>query len=212
MASRRIEPELLDDASPEDARANLADLRRINRWFGGESTLRYALRGYERASILDVGAASGEVARLLPDARVVSLDLHHRNLREAPPPAVAADAFQLPFAGKSFDAVACTLFLHHFEDAAVVTLLREFSRVARHRIAVADLERHPLAERFLPLTRPIFGWSKITVYDGPVSVRAAFKPSELDRLGREAGLGETRVRRHVPWFRISLVATPGSGG
>ena len=81
MPSQRVlEPELLDHASDELAQANLRDLRFINRWLGGHSTLRYALRGYESSHVLDVGAASGEVARVLPEARVVSVDLQWRNL------------------------------------------------------------------------------------------------------------------------------------
>lgn len=210
MSKRVIEPELLDHASDADVQANLADLRRINRWFGGESALRYALKGYERASILDVGAASGEVARLLPNALVVSLDWQIRNLREAPKPVVVANAFQLPFAGGTFDVAACALFLHHFENPQIVELLREFARVAP-RIAVVDLERHVLAERFLPLTRPLFGWKNVTLHDGPVSVRAAFKPAELAELATQAGLANVVVRRHIPWFRISLVATRKKG-
>ena len=211
MGRRIIEPEWLDQASEEQAQANLADIRRINRWLGGESVLRYALKGFESASILDVGAASGEIARLLPRARVVSLDLHARNLRQAPGPVVAADAFRLPFGDRSFDVVASSLFLHHFPDAQVVDLLAECARVARSCVAVADLERHWLAERFLPFTQPLFGWSDLTVHDGPVSVRAAFRADELEALARQAGLGQIRLRRHVPWFRISLVGTPEKG-
>jgi ubiquinone/menaquinone biosynthesis C-methylase UbiE len=166
------------------------------------------LKGHEGASILDVGAASGEVARLLPTARVVSLDLQYRNLRQAPGPAVCADAFQLPFANDAFDVVACTLFLHHFDDAQVASLLREFGRVARFRVAVVDLERHKIAEHFLPLTRPLFRWSKLTVKDGILSVRAAFSSDELNRLAGRAGLAQVCVKRHIPWFRLSMVATP----
>ena len=145
MTHRIIEQERMDHAPDHEVRTCLADLRRINHWFGGESTLRHALKSYERASILDIGAASGEVARLLPTARVVSLDLQHRNLREAPRPAVCADAFQLPFADNAFEVVACSLFLHHFDDAKVISLLREFARVASVKVAIVDLERHRIA-------------------------------------------------------------------
>ncbi len=208
---RRIEPELLDLATDDEARANLADLRRINRWFGGHSALRHVLRGYERASILDVGAASGEVTRVFPAARVVSLDMQLRNLQNAPQPAVAADAFHLPFADHAFDVIACSLFLHHFEDESIIRLLVEFRRVARVAVAIVDLERHWLAERFLPLTQPLFGWSRLTVHDGPASVRAAFRRGELARLAQQSGLTKAREKRHFPWFRILLIATLEGG-
>jgi ubiquinone/menaquinone biosynthesis C-methylase UbiE len=67
---RVVIPELLDcDAgSPEEVSASLADLRRINRWFGGIAasvammrSILPALSG-KRFSVLDVGAASGDIA------------------------------------------------------------------------------------------------------------------------------------------------------
>jgi 2-polyprenyl-3-methyl-5-hydroxy-6-metoxy-1,4-benzoquinol methylase len=208
MTQRIIEQEQMDHAPDREVQESLADLRRLNHWFGGESTLRYALKGYERASILDIGAASGEVARSMPNARVVSLDLQCRNLLQAPRPAVCANAFQLPFADNAFEVVTCSLFLHHFDDAQVISLLREFARVARFRVAVVDLERHTLAECFLPITRPLFRWSEMTVSDGVLSVRAAFRTEELGLLAAQAGLYDVCMKRHIPWFRLSMVATP----
>jgi SAM-dependent methyltransferase len=211
MTGRVIEPERMDHALDAEVQTCLADLRWLNRWFGGEATLRRAFKGYERASILDIGAASGEVARFLPNARVVSLDLQCRNLRQAPRPALCADAFRLPFADNAFEVVTCSLFLHHFDDAQVISLLREFARVARHRVIAIDLERHKIAERFLPVTRPLFRWSEMTVSDGCMSVRAAFSSEELGRLAAQAGLQNVCTKRHIPWFRLSLVATPARG-
>ena len=107
--------------------------------------------------------------------------------------------------------MASSLFLHHFDEAGVVLLLREFRRVARRAVVVVDLERHWLAERFLPSTRLLFRWSPLTVHDGPASVRAGFGPRELEALALEAGLEKARVRRHLPWFRLSLVAALEKG-
>jgi hypothetical protein len=44
----------------------------------------------------------------------------------------------------------------------------------------------------------------VTRHDGPLSVRRAFTPAELDDLARAAGLPGARVHAHVP-FRVSLV-------
>lgn len=207
LTERHIEPELLDHASPAEVAANLGDLRRINRYCGGLPTLRSALRPLLRPGlrILDVGAASGDHAAALPGARVVSLDLSPVHLRHATGDRVAADAFALPFAPGSFDIVMANLFLHHFEDAAIVTLLRQFARVATAGIVINDLERSRLAWSFLPLTAPLFGWHPITLHDGPVSVAAGFRPAELAGLFARAGLPGVRVRRHLPWFRLSAV-------
>ncbi|HUQ93427.1 MAG TPA: methyltransferase domain-containing protein [Bryobacteraceae bacterium] len=213
MRGRRIARELLDDAGAEEASASLGDLRRINRWLGGHRILPGIVRSWYQTSdfftVLDVGAASGDMGAALrkqfPNATVVSLDRKVRNLRTAPHPKVASDAFHLPFLPASFDVVCCSLFLHHFDNDAATTLLRAMHGTARRGMVVIDLERHWMAHAFLPATRWLFGWHPITLHDGPVSVSAAFVPSELHDLARRAGLPRPLVRRHYPWFRLSLV-------
>ncbi len=217
MPPRVVEPELLDSAPDAEAGASLRDLARINRWLGGHSAslreIADARQGRDEFSVLDVGAASGDHARAIQTrfakARVVSLDLSARNLAAAPHPRVRADAFRLPFADGAFDLVCCNLFLHHFGDLEIPALLREFARVARNAVIVNDLERHWLAWRFLPATRWLFGWNRITLHDGPVSVRAGFQPEELAAYAVSAGLRPTRIRRVLPWFRIAMVIAVG---
>jgi ubiquinone/menaquinone biosynthesis C-methylase UbiE len=210
---RKIEPEELDHVSPEEARPNLADLVRINRRFGGHSVLRQLLKDAApppNATFLDVGAASGDTARLvqqvLPGARVTSLDYNWTNLERAPQPKVLGDAFSLPFARGSFDYVLSSLFLHHFENEQVVTLLTAFYGIARQGMIVCDLERHILPYLFLPATQPFCGWNRITVKDGLKSVRAAFRPRELADLATQAGIMTARVWGFRPAFRLGLLA------
>jgi ubiquinone/menaquinone biosynthesis C-methylase UbiE len=211
---RVIEPEELDHLPASQARPNLADLVRINGRLGGHSTLRKSLaqvaRPADTFSILDVGAASGDAARLIgslyPGASVHSLDSNAINLAQAPFPKLLGDAFHLPFSDGVFDIVVCSLFLHHFENEEIEHLLRSFYRVARKALLVFDLERHILPYLFLPLTRPIFRWNTITVTDGMKSVRAAFRLRELEDLARAAGLKGIVVRSYRPAFRLALTA------
>jgi 2-polyprenyl-3-methyl-5-hydroxy-6-metoxy-1,4-benzoquinol methylase len=211
--NRLIEPELLDHAEPEEARLNLADLVRINKRFGGYSTaaklLSQVAQSGDEFTLLDVGAASGDTGRYLADcyprAKITSLDYNEVNAGAAAYPKVIADAFALPFPGQSFDFVFCSLFLHHFTDAQVIQLLSGFSAVAKEAVLVTDLERHPLAYWFLPATRPFLKWSRITVHDGRISVRAAFRRCELERLAYAAGMRKVSVEVHRPAFRLSLV-------
>jgi len=213
FSQRDIQPELLDHAEPEVARANLADLVRLNTRFGGHSTILKLLRKVGASgsfTLLDVGAASGDTARVIrrayPGARITSLDYNAVNLGAAPHPKVLADAFALPFAEGAFDYVLSSLFLHHFTDARVADLLRGFDRVARRAVLIADLERHILPYLFLKLSRPFFGWGLITVHDGLVSVRAAFRAGELLAIAKRAGLNNVRVETNRPAFRLTLVA------
>jgi len=214
MRARLIEPELLDHASPKDARGNLADIIRLNERFGGHGIIRKMLAGVvsstERFSVLDVGAASGDTARLIaasyPGATVFSLDLNEVNLTNAPHPKLLGNAFQLPFREGTFDFVFASLFLHHFTDEQVVQLLKGFYRLSKRALLISDLERHILSYWFLPATHPFLRWHPITLHDGQVSVRAAFTPEELRRLADNAGIKACRVETHRPAFRLSLIA------
>ena len=211
---RLLVREILDDAPDEEAQQNLRELTRINRWFGGHRVLRGSLRQLYAAdaafTMLDVGAATGDVARTVkrafPQAQVTCLDWQTRNLRYAPHPKVAGNAFALPFEDGAFDVVHCALFLHHFTDEQVVELLAKMKRCARQAVVLQDLERHPLAYYFLPATAWLLRWSSLVLHDGPISVEAAFHADELEALARRAGLAQGQVERHRPWFRLSLVA------
>lgn len=214
LNGRVFSAELMDTAPEAAARDSLRDLIRINRYFGGHLALRAILSTLvtrtERFSVLDLGAASGDMAREItrqyPNARVVSLDYKSRHLAAAPNPRVAADAFRLPFQPRTFDFVFSSLFLHHFPDARVVDLLHSAATVSRRAVLAIDLHRHPLAYYFVPATRWLFGWHPLTVHDAKLSVESAFHPRELEALARRAGLTYPRVRQHIPWFRLSLVA------
>jgi SAM-dependent methyltransferase len=84
-------------------------------------------------SVLDVATGGGHVARRLREAgaTVVTVD---------PAPGMQADttapAEDLPFADASFDAVACRVAAHHFND--VLAAVKEMARVAKHRVVICD--------------------------------------------------------------------------
>ena len=213
MSGRILRPELLESAASTLADRNLRDLARINRWFGGHRALLDVLNDLaqpgKQFSVLDVGAGSGDMGKCIRrhfrNATVVSLDHRSFHLRNAPGPRVAADAFQLPFLPNAFDFVFCSSFLHHFPDPQAIELIAELRRFARNALIVLDLERHPLAYHFLPMTSKLFAWGAITVHDGPASVAAGFHPKELAHLAHAAGADVVTVRRHWPWFRVSVV-------
>jgi len=174
---------MLDHASPEVARDNLRDLVRINRFFGGpfHTASHHGRFCASPGPLLHARCGRGppaiwaRLAAPLPSATITSLDLKCVHLEQAVHPKLAGDAFLLPFAARSFDFVFSSLFLHHFSDEQVVELFRNFRTVARRAVLAIDLERGPLAYYFIPATKWLFGWHDISLYDGPVSVRAAFK-------------------------------------
>lgn len=210
---RVLKPELLDSAGRELRDLNLQDIVRINRWCGGHRVLLRVLRGLvssgERFSVLDVGAASGDMGQCIrevfPNARVLLTDYRLAHLRNTALPRVAADAFRLPFLPGTFDFVICSSVLHHFPDGQVVDLIRKTRSFARRALIILDLERHPIPYYFLHSTRRVFGWSTLTLHDGPISVAAGFRAEELASLTHAAGAGAVTVRKHRPWFRLSAV-------
>lgn len=207
---------MLPTAPESDARANLRDLSRINRWLGGYGVMKREIRRWRSSQepflLLDIGSGNGDFARYLqqafPRARLVSCDLKLLHLRDAPWPKLVADVRDLPFRERSFDVVTCNLLLHHFTDPEIVRLLRELAKLSRGQLLVNDLERHPLAYAFLPATLFLFDWHPITIHDGMRSVAAGFRPAELLALAQQAGLTHVCVRRHLPWFRLSLCGIP----
>jgi len=128
-SGRVLRSERLGSSAPAMVERNLRDIARITRWFGGHRTMLKLLRQFvepaDRFTILDVGAAPGDMGKSIvkryPNAKVVSLDRGRRHLKRARPPKVAADAFALPFADGTFDFVMCSFFLRHFADGQIIT-------------------------------------------------------------------------------------------
>jgi SAM-dependent methyltransferase len=214
FSKRRIKPELLEHLTAEEARENLADLIRFNERFGGHAVVLSALQEVversEAFTLLDIGCASGDTARLIgqtyPAARITVLDNSLITMKDAPQPKMIADAFELPLAAGSFDFVMCSLLLHHFSDELISKLLAAFYATARRALLVCDLERHVIPYLFLPLSKPLFGWCGVTVHDGMASVRAGFRGAELKELAGKAGIEAADVRVHRPAFRLSMIA------
>ena len=231
--SRSLELEHLDrgDYTPEEYEGCLVELRRVNRWLGDAWALRRSvipalgrdrLKGF---SMLDAGAGSGELLRVVArwargagkGARLVGLELNARAAAGIVEEsagfgeigAVRADAQRMPFADGSFDYVMCSLFTHHFRDAEAAALLAEMWRVARRRVFVIDLHRHPVAYYFFTTVARLFLRNRLIREDGALSILRAFTPGELRRLGERAGMRNVEVRRRFP-YRLVLSASKSS--
>jgi ubiquinone/menaquinone biosynthesis C-methylase UbiE len=187
--------------------------------------------GLENFSLIDVGAGSGELLRVAANwlrrknsrrkgsgekkggARFVGVELNARAAREIGEQsrdlgeisAVRGDALHLSFAEATFDYAICSLFTHHFKDRQVVAVLRELSRVARRRIFVIDLHRHPFAYYFYTTVGRLFLHNRLIREDGALSILRSFKPDELANLANQAGLEDIKVVRTFP-YRLVLSA------
>jgi ubiquinone/menaquinone biosynthesis C-methylase UbiE len=229
---RSYELEHLDkgDYTPEEYEGCLVELRRVNRWLGDASALRSAVLseierdGAGEFSVLDVGAGSGELLRVAAGwarakkrgARLVGLELNARSTLALVEEsrafdeihAIRGDALRLPFADDAFDYAMCSLFTHHFKDESVVAVLREMSRVARRRIYVIDLHRHPVAYYFYTSIGRLFLHNRLIREDGALSILRSFVPAELRALAARANLREVEVERRFP-YRLVLRGRKG---
>src|SRR5688572_15311129 len=190
MFSQRVwELELMDDPTRPDEEFAEAyrELAVVNRTLGGVRAIEAFLRPEDRL-ILDVAAGGCDIGEALTDRRVISLDINPRGLqfaqRSLP---VLGDAFRLPFRNDSFDVVMASLFFHHLRWEECVAVLKEMWRVARSRVVVNDLHRHPVAYASFWVLSALFSKSVMVKHDGLVSVRRAFHPREFGELAKEAG-------------------------
>jgi ubiquinone/menaquinone biosynthesis C-methylase UbiE len=214
----------------EEYEGCIGELQLVNEWLGDSWTLkRTLLKDVEHQrltsfSVLDVGAGSGELLRVSASwarqtgraFRGVGLELNERSAQAIDEESrryheiqsVRGDAMLLPFADGEFDYAMCSLFTHHFVELQVINILREMGRVARRRIFVIDLHRHPVAYYLYITAGKLILHNRLLRHDGALSILRSFKRRELHELGQRAGLREVDVSRHFP-YRLVLSAKGG---
>lgn len=222
-------PELLDEREhdPAELAQSLAQVAAVNEWLGGTRSLLQhltpLLQPGRTTRILDVGTGSADLPRKIVDwarahsrdVRIVATDVHPQ-MREIAAEACKnypeitiqpADALGLDFESKSFDIATLSLTLHHFDGEQQVRVLRELARVTRDAVIVNELRRTRLnymGARVMAMT--FWRSNRLTRHDGPLSVKRAFTPDELARLGAAARLSG-QVYRHY-FQRIVFVGIP----
>lgn len=225
--TRSLKLERIDtgDYTPEEYDRFLSDIRLVNRFAGDNRALKKTLlREIEREdlkefSVLDVGAGSGELLRVIANfarksgrrARLCGLELNARsavsileeseNFEEIA--SVRGDAFTLPFDDNAFDYAICSLFTHHFTDENIARILPEMARVARRKIIVIDLERRRMAYELYKIFCAAFRISRLVREDGSLSILRSFTPEELKVLGEKSGLKNIRIEKCFP-YRLVL--------
>jgi len=221
--------EHLDGPVPRaDRDASLADIDRLNTWFGGHALTIGAVRRLLRTAsarpcpvVVDVGGGRGDLAgRLARDARrsaqrirIVILDRDLEGLVLAAAACdtypeivrVCADASALPFREEGVDVAVSSLVLHHLSPEAAVASLEAMRAASRIGVVVSDLLRTRLSWVLVVLATWLFARHAISRHDGPLSVRRAYAPDELRVLCEKAGWGHVVIRRFPILSRILVV-------
>lgn len=220
--SRQRVPEIMDrpDLDPQQHRAALRGLARLNAWSGSARILWPAIERLARGRkgplrLLDLATGCGDVPiRVALRARLRGMHLAITGLDRSP---LALDeardrarrhgleaefrqhdvvADDLPAA--RHDVVTCSLFLHHLSEGEVVTVLTR-ARQAASAMVVCDLDRRPAGLALTWLATRLLTRSSVVHFDGLASVRAAFTPVEMAGLAARAGLAGAVVTRRWPF-------------
>ena len=200
-ASRVVLPELLDELDPNDARAQRSrrDLQRVHRAMGSLSILKRGIFRLQLSAlptrILELGAGDASLllrlARAQPTWRGVALTVldRHDLLSDETRSAydqlgwkltvLRADVMEWAKTDYSqqFDLCLANLFLHHFDTAALNTLM---AAIAEHSDAFIACE--PRRNTFAWLGSQlvgILGANAVTRGDAVKSVEAGFADQEL---------------------------------
>jgi 2-polyprenyl-3-methyl-5-hydroxy-6-metoxy-1,4-benzoquinol methylase len=203
----------------EHARA-LHGLSRINAVSGSAGILWPSLRDLARSAasdgirVLDIATGAGDVPlRLWRKARRAGLRIRIAGCDRSPVAVETArrraadagadidffplDLFAEPLPA-DFDAITCSLFLHHLHESQAVDLLRRLASATRRMVLINDLARGLLDYTLVWLATRVLSRSPVVHTDGPLSVRAAFTPNEAVALAWQAGMTGAMVERRWP--------------
>lgn len=222
LRQRRLTPEAMDQPGldeREHARA-LAGLARINGWSGSAGILWPALLDQARRTgtrglrVLDVATGGGDVPlRLWRKARRAGVRIAFAGCDRSPVAIRIAhqraaclgadvaffqhDAVHEPLPA-GYDAITCSLFLHHLDGRQATELLRRLAGAAERQVLVNDLARGWFGYLLAWTGTRLLSRSRIVHADGPLSVAAAFTPAEAATLAKEAGMTGVCMRRRWP--------------
>ena len=225
--NRSYEEELMDDLDSSGAviEQTLKELEVINRLLGGNQV---TINGLELLTkerndtivIADLGCGGGDILKLVAkwatkkgkDIKMIGFDANPHIIEYAEKNCSAydnisfekADIFSDEFKKRQFDIIICILFTHHFHDDDLTSIFNQFKSQAKLGVVINDLHRHWLAYYSIRLLTYLFSKSDMVKYDGPLSVKRAFKKAELINILNKANISSFDLK--WKWsFRWQLV-------
>lgn len=221
LARRNRQPELMDQPGLDSAEHDraLRGLARVN-WFSRSAAIFWpTLRELAREQhgvplrVLDVACGGGDVTIALAQRarregvalQMAACDVSDTALAIARNHAEQAQSeiefFRHDVLAESlparFDAVICSLFLHHLDEPDAIAVLRSMSQAGR-AVLVNDLVRSRRGYLLAVIGTRLLSRSRIVHVDGPLSVAGAFTQPEALQLCEQAGLLGATISRHWP--------------
>ncbi len=227
---RLVEAEWLDRLPPNDNRAvrSRQDLRRLNYLMGHVGMMarlfhRAAPAG-NRCHLAALGAGDGtftlelvrhlsprfrfDMVTLVDRLALLSAETHASFVElGCTVEAIRGDVFTWLQNARPATVITANLFLHHFTDDSLATLLKLAAE--RSEVFIACEPRRSWLSRTGSGLLGLLGCNGVTRHDAVVSVRAGFAQSEISRLWPESGrwaLEERHVRLVSHWFLARRLA------
>ena len=188
---RSSETELMDDFSMKGdlLRDTLDKLGNINKWLGGNRIILRLVADYGRKhnySFNLVGIDANQDA--VDYATELSVDYPELSFRNE-------DVFSEAFQELDYDVVLTTLFLHHFKEEDIKTLLSNLSKKANLGIVVNDLQRSEIAYGLFKILGLVIS-NHMIKEDGLTSILRAFKREDLVHISKALNL---KSQIHWKW-------------
>jgi len=195
----------------------LGDLKTVNKWLGGNSIsidgIEKLLKGHQKrnkVTVLDIGCGDGELLRKCAlyakknnlDFECIGIDFNGNILNYAENQSEKfpnikfrkVDVFLEEELIPNCDIAICTLFLHHFSNENIESLLKTLLKKTRYGVIINDLHRSNLAFNLFKLGSKLFLQTKTAKHDGLVSIARGFKKTELQTISQKIPNQESKIQ------------------
>jgi 2-polyprenyl-3-methyl-5-hydroxy-6-metoxy-1,4-benzoquinol methylase len=226
---RTDSPEIMDDFALEGEvlRDALDKIAKINQLLGGNKLTLLGVKELidnslelSEITIVDIGCGNGDMLRAIADyglnngikfnligidannftiKHATSLSLNYTNIRY-----YCEDIFAPSFKERKYDIVLCTLTLHHFKDAEILTIIDTFYKNSSLGIVINDLHRSAIAYRLFQGLCFVFRLNDMSREDGLTSILRGFKKEELITYSKKINFKKYTI--HWKWaFRYQWI-------
>lgn len=210
--------EIMDDFSIHGNRLHqtLDTLASINKWLGGNTLTMESLKKVlahhpknEAITIIDLGCGSGDILRKIAQYgqkegftfELIGVDANEDTVVYARGQSkeyqnikfINCDILSSEFDQLQYDLVLSTLFLHHFKEEQIISMLAKLKAKAQLGVIINDLHRHSLAYYLFQLLCLTIQ-NKMIVEDGLTSILRGFKREELESFSHKL-----QVKPQIKW-------------
>ena len=225
---RSNEKEYLDSSviATKDLFRTLVELDIINTYLGGYKASLQGMKDILKTNkpiryILDIGFGGGDSikqlsefaeSRKLPlffygvDMKTDCVNYAEENLASLKNKKLICDDYRniAPALLDRIDVIHCSLFLHHLTDNEIISLFK-FGKAHSCILLANDLHRNWLAYYSIKFLTALFSKSWLVKNDACLSVKRAFRKSELKSLLQQAGYNNYSIQ--WSWaFRYIVIA------